>query len=317
MSSVGLEARRAGTDGIQGIHPLLGIERSMGKRRNPFHGRGRAAKGRSCGFFNHMAAVRRSLQSRKPGLCIYSRQHLTASRALASAFDQPTLPETRNLPDVQTVAPPRNFRLMRQRLQSVPDFEREPEPSPKTWYCQSEALERHSLIRADIPRIFLKIGKRAGSNSRGLGSFMTRSPDSVVSAPTGRKAENRKSCHEQNSCNCRNRDRRRAAGDGSGHEHRRCRRRTSDASRKHRRPHRRGCVPAWNRARDRRTPEIPATRPESERSVRETVFRVHAGVRRRRVGRNTDDAGRRSQFALRERRHECDRRRHPPKHQLT
>ena len=98
--------------------------------------------------------------------------------------------------------------------------------------------------RADIPRIFLKTGKRAGSNSRGLESFMTRSPDSVVSASTGRKAENRKSCHEQNSCDCRNRDRRRAAGDGSGHEHRRRRRRTSDASRKHRRPHRRGIAPA-------------------------------------------------------------------------
>ena len=46
-----LEARRAGTDGIQGVRLLLGIERSMGKQRNPFHGRGRAAKGRSCGFF--------------------------------------------------------------------------------------------------------------------------------------------------------------------------------------------------------------------------------------------------------------------------
>ena len=30
---------------------LLGIEPSKGKRRNPFHDRGRAAKGQSCGFF--------------------------------------------------------------------------------------------------------------------------------------------------------------------------------------------------------------------------------------------------------------------------
>ena len=51
MSSAGLEARRAGTDGIHGVRLLLGNERSKGKRRNPFHGRGRAAKGRSCGFF--------------------------------------------------------------------------------------------------------------------------------------------------------------------------------------------------------------------------------------------------------------------------
>ena len=51
MSSADLEDRRAGTDGIHGIRPLLGIERSKGKRRHPFHGRGRAAKGRSCGFF--------------------------------------------------------------------------------------------------------------------------------------------------------------------------------------------------------------------------------------------------------------------------
>ena len=50
MSSAGLKARRAGTDGIHGILLLLGIERSKGKRRNPFHGRGRAAKGRPCGF---------------------------------------------------------------------------------------------------------------------------------------------------------------------------------------------------------------------------------------------------------------------------
>ena len=42
MSSAGLEARRAGTDGIHGVRLLLGIERSKGKRRNPFHGRGRA-----------------------------------------------------------------------------------------------------------------------------------------------------------------------------------------------------------------------------------------------------------------------------------
>ena len=52
MSSVGLKARRAGTDGIPGARLLLGIERSKGKRRKPFHGRGRAAKGRLCGFFD-------------------------------------------------------------------------------------------------------------------------------------------------------------------------------------------------------------------------------------------------------------------------
>ena len=51
MSSADLEDRRAGTDGIHGILLLLGNERSKGKRRHPFHGRGRAAKGRSCGFF--------------------------------------------------------------------------------------------------------------------------------------------------------------------------------------------------------------------------------------------------------------------------
>ncbi len=49
--STGLEARRAGTDGIHGVRMLLGNERSKGKRRHPFHDRGRAAKGRSCGFF--------------------------------------------------------------------------------------------------------------------------------------------------------------------------------------------------------------------------------------------------------------------------
>ena len=34
--------------------PLLGTERSKGKRRHPFHGLGRAAKGRSCGFFDQV-----------------------------------------------------------------------------------------------------------------------------------------------------------------------------------------------------------------------------------------------------------------------
>ena len=51
MSSAGLKARRAGTGGIHGVRLLLGNERSKGKRRNPFHGRGRAAKGRPCRFF--------------------------------------------------------------------------------------------------------------------------------------------------------------------------------------------------------------------------------------------------------------------------
>ena len=50
MSSTDLEVRRAGTVGIHGVRLLLGNERSKGKRRDPFHGRGRAAKGRLCGF---------------------------------------------------------------------------------------------------------------------------------------------------------------------------------------------------------------------------------------------------------------------------
>ena len=41
MSSAGLKARRAGTGGIHGVRLLLGIERSKGKRLDPFHGRGR------------------------------------------------------------------------------------------------------------------------------------------------------------------------------------------------------------------------------------------------------------------------------------
>ena len=45
MSSAGLKARRAGTDGIHGVRLLLGIERSKGKRQDPFHGQGRAAEG--------------------------------------------------------------------------------------------------------------------------------------------------------------------------------------------------------------------------------------------------------------------------------
>ena len=65
MSSADLEARRAGTDGIHGVRLLLGIERSKGKRRNPFHGRGRAAKGQSCGFFdNGCRSTARNLDKR-------------------------------------------------------------------------------------------------------------------------------------------------------------------------------------------------------------------------------------------------------------
>ena len=45
MASAGLKARRAGTDGIHGVRLLLGIERSKGKRQDPFHGQGRAAEG--------------------------------------------------------------------------------------------------------------------------------------------------------------------------------------------------------------------------------------------------------------------------------
>ena len=73
MSSAGLEARRAGTDGIHGVRLLLGIERSKGKRRNPFHGRGRAVEGRSCGFFlaNGMPPVesRSECLARRQTLC--------------------------------------------------------------------------------------------------------------------------------------------------------------------------------------------------------------------------------------------------------
>ena len=39
------------------FRPLLGTERSKGKRRHPFHGTGRAAKGRSCGFFGEVRFV--------------------------------------------------------------------------------------------------------------------------------------------------------------------------------------------------------------------------------------------------------------------
>ncbi len=76
MSSVGLKARRAGTDGIHGVRLLLGIERSKGKRRSPFHGRGRAAKGRSCGFFGQLIAARQSLQLMNSCLRLYSKQHV-------------------------------------------------------------------------------------------------------------------------------------------------------------------------------------------------------------------------------------------------
>ena len=53
----------------------FGIVRSKKKRRNPFHGRGRAAKGRSCGFFGQLIAARQSLQSMISRLRLVSKQH--------------------------------------------------------------------------------------------------------------------------------------------------------------------------------------------------------------------------------------------------
>ena len=72
MSSAGLEARRAGTDGIYGVRLLLGIERSKGKRRNPFHGRGGRAKADHVGFLaNGMPPVesRSERLARRQTLC--------------------------------------------------------------------------------------------------------------------------------------------------------------------------------------------------------------------------------------------------------
>ena len=42
--------RRSRSPPLRDERHAFGIERSKGKLRNPFHGRGRAAKGQSCGF---------------------------------------------------------------------------------------------------------------------------------------------------------------------------------------------------------------------------------------------------------------------------
>ena len=52
MSSAGLEARRTGTVGIHGVRLLLCNERSKGKRRDPFHGRGGRPKADHVGFLH-------------------------------------------------------------------------------------------------------------------------------------------------------------------------------------------------------------------------------------------------------------------------
>ena len=61
MSSAGLKARRVGTDGTHGVRPLLGNERSKGKRQNPFHGRGGQPKADLVGFW-----VEQDAAGRKP-----------------------------------------------------------------------------------------------------------------------------------------------------------------------------------------------------------------------------------------------------------
>ena len=44
-------------------------------------------------FLGQAAAARQALQSRKSAQRLFSRQHLTASRALAPAFDQLSMPK--------------------------------------------------------------------------------------------------------------------------------------------------------------------------------------------------------------------------------
>ena len=75
-------------------------------------------------FLGQAAAARQALQSRKSGQRLFSRQHLTASRALAPAFDQWRPARLKRLPTIclqalSTTPEPTGSPSFRQRSQRI------------------------------------------------------------------------------------------------------------------------------------------------------------------------------------------------------